>query len=225
MPNKKLYLSATAITDFLGCPYKFKLRSMWGIKEPVDNLGLRVHRAMQDGVAPSDMTAARLYKQLNFLLKENNISVQEKEKRYADSLNSGIVFTRVLDVVGNVSKVPVIVDYKTASWPWDIVEGIVPQARTIQAAAYLMPMGYVNWPTMLYFLVVNSRTSPQTFVYHRNVKDEKNLLKTMELIVWADTNNCFPSNPGKSCVWCDWAAACFKTDGWEKKYKKRTDRV
>ena len=217
MPSKKLYISATSMSDFLSCPMKFNLRQTWRVKEPSDNLGLQVHRAMEQDKEPEDKQAKIFYRQLRDLLHLNQIRIISREARAQFEFRPGVLLTRVLDVVGTMQGKPVVVDYKTADWPWMEVEGIAPQAQAIQAAVYLYGIK-PNWPSTLAFLVVNKRGQPATYLYRRNTRDEENLDRVVSMIQLANKHNLWPYNRGKGCKWCDWSAACFKTHNWRAKY-------
>ncbi len=224
---KKIFVSATGITDFLSCPYKFKLRQMWRVKESKDNLGLIVHRALQEDKEPQEAQAKSFYKQLKELMHVNQIRIKYKERKERFEIIPGVTFTRVMDVIGTEKGEPVIVDYKTADWPWEEVWGHSPQARGIQAAAYLYPPSGVQkaditsrlWPNQITFLVVNKRSRPQTFSYRCTKDDFANFISSIKLIVLAFKHNTLPYNRGKTCRYCDWSAACFKACGWRKLYE------
>jgi CRISPR/Cas system-associated exonuclease Cas4 (RecB family) len=216
---KKIFVSATGITDFLSCPYKFKLRQMWRVKESKDNLGLIVHRALQEDKEPQEAQAKAFYKQLKELMHVNQIRIKYKERKERFEIIPGVIFTRVMDVIGTEKGEPVIVDYKTADWPWEEVWGHSPQTRGIQAAAYLYPGCNKSWPNKITFLVVNKRSRSQIFSYRCTTSDFVNLISAIKLITLAFKNNTLPYNRGKTCRYCDWSAACFKACGWRRLYE------
>jgi CRISPR/Cas system-associated exonuclease Cas4 (RecB family) len=222
-PN--LYLSATSITDFLSCPAKFAFRQEWSCLDQSDNLGLRVHRAMELDKEPEEAEEKKMFHKLKELMHVHQIRLTAREKKDKFEIVKGVMFTRIMDGVGTCNRVPCVIDYKTADRPWEQVEGIYPQVLSIQAAAYLYPLE-PKWPTILYFLTSPKYGQTQILEYKRNAKDEKNLFMAISLIQWAWNNKHLPYNRGKTCKWCDYARICFKSHGWRDHYAKheRTDK-
>jgi CRISPR/Cas system-associated exonuclease Cas4 (RecB family) len=222
----RLYLSASGISDFLGCPAKFAFRQSWRLKEQQDNLGLIVHRALEAGEVPEDKDAKKLFQQLKDMVRMYNIKIEGREVKEQFDISNDILFTRIFDVVGMQKKQPVIVDYKTATKPWEDIDGIMPQARSIQAASYLMPTEIPSTPQRkLIFLVASKYGRPQMFTYERNAADEYNLFQAIHLIESAWKGKLFPYNRTKMCAWCDYSGLCFKSCGWRNRYEKREDHA
>jgi CRISPR/Cas system-associated exonuclease Cas4 (RecB family) len=218
----KLFVSATGITDFLSCPYKFKLRQELAVKNPVDNLGLIVHRAMEKDEEPVEKQAKAFYKQLKNMIVVNQIHIKQRELKEKWEILPGIIFTRILDVVGTMRGKSIIADYKTSDWPWRDIDGIIPQAMTIQATAYLHPPPRIRRKdASLVFLVVNKKGMPKTFTYTFDAQDDANLMNTFGLIQYSAARDIWPYNRGKNCYYCDYAAACLKTCGWKELYVNR----
>jgi CRISPR/Cas system-associated exonuclease Cas4 (RecB family) len=223
-PNR-LFLSASGITDFLSCPAKFAFRQAWRVKDQQDNLGLMVHRALEAGEIPEDKDAKKLWQQLKDMVRMYNIKIEGREVKEQFDISPEILFTRIFDVVGTQGKQPVIVDYKTATKPWEDIDGIFPQGKSIQAASYLMPPQPKGIQRKLIFLVASKYGRPQNFTYERNDADETNLFQAIHLIESAWKGELFPYNRTKMCAWCDYSGMCFKSCGWRNRYEKREDHA
>lgn len=201
---------------------------------------LSVDRELQDGIDAHALVA----KQTNalavspraalfaarFVRMEQGYTMYDWREQYQRVTWAGITFRRIIDAGGEISYGdPVLIDYKTATWPWETKGGMTAKASGFQGTIYLLPPAdlgpFTRWPEMMDYLVAPERGQDQIFTYMRNEADESNLVDAVAMVEEGVAKKRFPKQQGFGCKYCPFYDMCYRTDGWQKKYKRKEERV
>lgn len=147
----------------------------------------------------------------------------------------GFTLRRIMDAGGLwrpvdvPPEVPVLLDYKSANWPWKTENGITSKALGFQTTMYLIPPSqdkdlgpFDVWPSTMDYLVAADRGPDAVFRAERNEADETNLEQAITMVAEAKA---FPKNQGWLCAYCPFFDMCYATEGWKKKYQPRSERA
>ena len=157
------YVSPSGLTIFFNCPAQFRYKQQWKSLAPTPQFfldGTHAHQAMEGTMNPESSRASdKYFERLHDMEKDLGYEVLHRELRQKVPLGNDIMLVRVIDAVVLYEGVPMLVDYKTATWPWRrLASGIAPKGSGFQPAAYLippeeLPEGLDEWPTRIAFLV------------------------------------------------------------------------
>ena len=232
------FISASKLNSFFSCPaqYDYGRRLAPLTKDMFLEDGSAAHRLLAKEL-PGKLTprARSFYEQLKLMYDEKGYAplwVEEGklvvEKKQLVTLYKGVKLVRVIDAFATVDGEYVLIDWKTAVWPWrglsdtkSPLGGPVPAAMGFQATAYLMPPddpAPFPWPTRIDFLVASERGGMGIHTYRRNEEDEANLIEAVKQV---KATKVFPKHRSSSCFYCQFKHACFETPGWERLYEAK----
>jgi CRISPR/Cas system-associated exonuclease Cas4 (RecB family) len=234
------YISASKLNSFFQCPAQYAYSRTYEplTKDKFLEDGTAAH-ALLAGERPAKLTvrARAFYEQLQLLYKEGGYTplwLDENDKprvemRQVVALGKKLKLVRVIDALANVDGEAVLIDYKTAVWPWrklrdgKVPAGVnpVPQSMGFQATAYLIPPDEptpFKWPTRIDFLVASERGGMSVHTYRSSKDDVANLIDAANMVTDATV---FPKHRGSSCAFCQFKDACFGTAGWQKMYLEK----
>lgn len=189
--------------------------------------GIAVHEALETNVV-SGLTPRQLrfYTRLDRLRRFYKPVPSFEPESYQRFQWRDWEIRRKLDDAGQLPDTHEIalLDFKTATWEWKQKEGLTPKALGPQGTFYLLTppkeqmLGLSEWPERLDFLVAPENAATQIETYHRNPDDEANLNDMIEQVATARK---FPKAQGYGCHYCDFFQACYQTEGWAHRYRKR----
>lgn len=242
-----LYLSPTGLMDFAGCQATLYYRMKYKIEEEdEDNFGSAAHLIMAEERAATSEDAKEVgayVRKFREIEESLGIRVLARELRQSWELLPGIMYTRIIDVVGLIDGKPWILDYKTAIMPWKTIATrggkiISPRAQTLQAPGYMLTPpsdivtpelwgklgGVGNWPKQIVFAVAPMRGRAQIFDTDNSPFLESNFMETAKQAktMYDQYGAAMLHNYGKACDWCNFARACHQSPGWELVFKERT---
>jgi CRISPR/Cas system-associated exonuclease Cas4 (RecB family) len=169
-----------------------------------------------------DSPEVKIAKRLKALEVGLGITVFERERKEEIDIG-GVKFVRIIDGLANDEEGGLLVDYKTASWPWDVVETedgyFAPKAHTIQTPAYLYNPSDDDRPERLVYLIAPSRSKKDQSFYVEHDPDREQWF--LDVLDEAVTCKEFPANYGYGCKFCTMQDVCLKTNGWEEKYEEK----
>lgn len=231
----KWRLSQSALGSFLTCKRQFLLSRLWSLKDehaPVYfAFGRKVHSLMEQGIPTHNnptprridtkakpSAAVQIARRLKGM--EDGLGIIVDKRELIEDIDvGGAKFRRVIDGVGKDKDGLLLVDYKTASWAWDVIETpkgyIAPKAHTIQTPAYLYEQ---EAKRMVYLVAPSKNKKDQSFYVEHDPEREQYFLDVVDDVVSCKT---FPANYGFNCKFCTMMDVCFETNGWREKYDSR----
>ena len=123
------------MSSFFTCPAQFQYRKAWkkvGTLAKALRDGSAAHSVME-GKTPLKMSArATRYAHSLQELRQGYRIVASEQKQFVP-IEGGIVLVRIIDALALLDDdTPVLIDYKTAEWPWKSIEGTkVPQVKQL----------------------------------------------------------------------------------------------
>ena len=230
-------VSNSALNAFYsGCPARLDFFRKYSMKprfmpKPL-RFGIAVHEAIQKDLEGTEgevrITAERL---LN-LADKNGYQILATEVKHFAPLTDDIDVFGIIDVLALTSEgKPVIIDWKTGSYPWETTELasgelVTMKARGWQGAIYTlppykMPIEWKEWPEELHYLTAPTNGGAQIHKYYAGDEDLENLRRAATMMKEAVDGGALPKNIGYECRDCDWQKVCWQTPGWDKYYNVR----
>lgn len=237
-----LYLSASALSAYFACPAKYEYGLRWeALETPVaiqDGLDAHAILAGERVEKPSARArsfanrARELYEGLGYRpLLVDGRPIREVKQRI--SLPKSAVLSRIIDhiAIDPADGKPVIVDWKTGTWPWHSDAFATPQSMGFQAVIYTLPpaaadfLGLDEWPRRISFFSVPEKGENKVYTYEPTEEDEKNLWQAVKLMRLGADERLYPKLRGYQCntgkTKCPFYEVCYNIPGWEKLYKER----
>ena len=233
--DKIIPISASNLSAFMSCPGKTTLSNKWKRIEEVDCFkdGSDAHKMMEIGevIPDASVTALAYHEQLVAAEKKLGYSPIRREgfEKFDYTLPSGRVvqIRRVIDLYARMPDgSPVIIDYKTASRPWETVDGeTAPQAQGFQGSIYLIPSptspfvgeeGQVS----LAFLVA-TQASWKAHWHDPSSGSLRDLTDAMEIYAEAVEEGRLPFVRGYSCGKCEFKELCYKVPGYQYQFQTK----
>lgn len=227
-------ISPSALGNYFVCPAKFRYSReyRWLGPEPdYFKLGHEVHGLMDGSLTAAQVRPAAVLQAKRLLALEQSLGLKPLRRELSQSVVlCGLTLNRRVDVAAlDVhDESPVIVDYKTASSPWETVTSeygpVAPKGMGFQPISYLLPPTEgenpygETWAWRMEFLVAPTRGNVQRFPYYWNEADYSNLVDAVEQVAEAIQRVKFPKVRGYECGRCDFAQRCFQAPGWERNY-------
>ena len=218
------YISPSRLSSFYTCPASYQYRMNWERKElpPAIRDGIAAHQMLSDEV-PERMTsrARSFFEALSSMRREGGYEILASEVRQEIPLGDDIILVRVIDAIAKLNGVPILVDYKTATWPWKAIDGtgLYPKAMGFQAVAYLIPppdpSPLKRWPEKIDFLVAPEKGAEAVYSYEYFEEDQDNLMQAIELVRSAGV---YPRNRSYGCNYCSFMEMCYGLPRWEDLY-------
>jgi len=135
------------------------------------------------------------------------------------------VLSRRVDMVArDAAGHEVLVDYKTAGNPWEVVlwevdddaVWVAPMAYGVQSVLYLLPPPDRQfWPRKIVYLVYSfRRRKSQVFDYKGSEEDLQRVLCEIADIEeqWREGEQAFRKHVGYPCTRCAWAGKCWSPE-------------
>lgn len=234
-------VSPSALDKYDACPYQFYLSRKIRLKEerltPALKRGIEVHGLMAGEIGPEAVGEESLgmYKRLLAVMDGVGFHVVERELAQQWEIAPGILMTRRVDALVQAADGDmVVVDYKTASRAWRVmnIEGytVVPYAHRRQTAGYLVPpaevclkeVGVGRWPETLWYFIVPSKGAVQTFPVCWSDDLQQSLDEVLDDVVQSTEKARFRQVKGFTCQFCDFAPLCYA--GRQDLYDERKSR-
>lgn len=225
-------VSPTTLDVFTKCPASYKFGLEWKCLLPVATWltdGTNVHAKLAGEDVELSANAKKYYKQLSDLEKQFDILVVGREMEQVFPISETVELKRIIDVVAWYEDQPLIIDYKTASKPYDKICGKYLKQKSFQTAAYMIdPPCFdpfiTSWAKQFWYFVGTPDTHMVITCKHSKAL-ENNFYKTVYLLECAFESNVFPKYYSDSnCKWCQWSKMCWKEKGWESLYKRKENK-
>lgn len=228
--SEPFYVSITSMNSFYTCHAQYNFRQRWNSKETAQFFidGKHAHEALE-GIIPETMSmdALSYYNKLLKLRESLGYDVFETEVRQEVQLSKDpdIRLIRVVDGIAELDGKVVLVDYKTASYPWkEITKGLAGKGNTFQAPAYLIPpFEGEEWADEIHFLVAPLRQGgAKRYVFKYDEEAHQNFIQAVQFMYEHHTSTI--KHRGIACDFCGFAPMCYDVDGWEKLYTPKGER-
>ena len=232
-------ISNSALNQFFGgCPARHEFFRRYSMKPKFMpkhlKFGIAVHEAIEKDIPKETADDARITaERLLNLADKNGYQILATEIRHLANLTDEIDVFGIIDALalgpdGN----PVLLDWKTSSYPWEATtletgELVTMKAMGWQGTIYLlepykMPIEWKGWPEELHYLIAPTNGGASIHKYYWRNEDYDNLVRAATMMKAAvDNGEPLPFNRGFQCRSCDWLHCCWQTPNWQRHYDER----
>lgn len=220
--SREFILSATALSNFVTCPYKFYLSRKYTMKKvpPYFRDGIAAHAIMEGKEVKDATETAKKYATILQQLVDNwgMTPIETELSEYFEI--EGVKVSRRIDAVMDFKGRMVFVDYKTglSQWKTDTMRGVEfsPKAMGFQASLYTYPNPDSPYKDVksIFFLIA----SGQTLGFETSIEEEMNVRQAVKLFDYSRRNKLFPKYRGGNCLGenggyrCQFYDLCYKNN-------------